>query len=170
MDIQYEATKKYPVSGITQEWVKSICDHHFGVMRTLLLEGSPESDINALQEARKIAEKIRKEAAEELEDAKMKAATSQNKEDFSEENRYKLKTVEAILSFQGYALIDINKASRIAIKKNQTIEFESEINIARYVKTILDKCKEENTKKETKGNPMDTSVEKQVKEVVLDNL
>ena len=165
MDVQYRLVKEFPQNGITPEWIREVCTQDFGAMRALLLEGTLEGDIKVLEMLRETVEKIRHDAEKEKKDATSKAVTKPSGE-FSEQNRYKLKTVEAILTYLNYSLPEINNGIRAAVTVDPELEFSTPQVIAKTVQKILEKRNEPKlqTMKETNTLP---EMEATVKGVLL---
>ena len=165
MDIQYRVVKEFPKDGITPAWVSEVCTQDFATMRALLLEGTPETDVKALEMIREAAEKIRIDAENEKKEAAAKAAAKPTGE-FSDQNRYKLKTVEAILTYLNYPLPVITNGIRAAANADPELEFSSPQVIARTVQNILEKANgsRPQTTTEKKADP---EMEAAVKGVLL---
>ncbi len=165
MDIQYRAVKEFPKDGITPAWIREVCTQDFAAMRALLLEGTLEADVKALEAVRKTAEKIWLDAENEKKVAASKAAAKPGGE-FSEQNRYKLKTVEAILTYLNYPLPEISNGIRAAVNADPGLEFSSPQAIAKAVQKVLEEADRPRpqTAKEKKADP---GMEAAVKGVLL---
>lgn len=161
--IQYEAVKKFPVDGITVEYIHKIAEREFSEIRALISENIHGAEEKILALYKKQADEIQREAKTEGQKDCLQALEQSQSCQFRAENEWKMMPINAMLSHKGYTETQIKRAMRMAIEKNVYLQDWDVPEIVNAVHDILSSGKPDTVAKVPKKKTVDIDAEQAVR-------